>query len=241
MRNIKIPTNLISELNVPQIIDITDELPKCKPYGWDGLVNPRSLEALTDLVWHHSGMFLSDNLTAESHAKSHVNKGEGGCPYHFHIKDGQIRQTNDILTFTYGVASNNTYTIHICVEGCYSPKNGMEPDVLTDDNLRAMIALELTLRPLLPNYKASNGHNYYKPTACPGFSMTKFKEEINTAQLKLHQGNQWAERVKKAGRLNSQINFMDSLIAKGEDDKNAAWALYKKELVYKIMESQKLL
>lgn len=216
LRNIQIPSNLIDELKVPQIIDITDALPKLKPNGWDGLVPPRKLNDLTDIVWHHSAMFLSDGCDATSHARSHVNMGEGGCPYHFHIKDGQIHQTQDVLTFTYGVSSNNYQTVHVCVEGCYVPKDGKPADELSDENLRAMIALELTLRPLLPSYKQSNGHNYYKPTQCPGYSMTKFREAVAETEAKLAFSNTEAGLNERAYRIANSILFIYNT-AKGLD------------------------
>lgn len=222
MRNIQIPSNLIDELKVPQIIDITDALPKLKPNGWDKLDPPRKLEALTDIVWHHSGMSLSLGCDALSHANSHIKKGEGGCPYHFHIKDGQISQTQDILTFTWGVSSNNYQTVHVCVEGCYAPVKNEETgvwtpaDELSEDNLRAMISLELTLRPLLPSYKQSNGHNYYKSTLCPGYSMTKFREAVAATEAKLSFSNTEAGLNERAYRIANSILFIYNT-AKGLD------------------------
>ena len=248
IRNVQIPSNLIAELKVPQIIDITDALPKIKPNGWDGLVSPRTLEALTDIVWHHSAMFLSDDCDAASHARSHINKGEGGCPYHFHIKDGQIHQTQDVLTFTYGVSSNNYQTVHVCVEGCYVPKDGKPADELSDDNLQAMIALELTLRPLLPSYKQSNGHNYYKPTQCPGYSMTKFREAVTEVESKLEYSNTEDGLNKRAYLIASSILFIYNT-AKGLDQfgkptvsaGNRKWAQQRLLLLEPAMNEHKLL
>lgn len=217
MRNIQVPSNLINELGVKQIIDITDDLPKLQPNGWDGLVPPRQLEALTDIVWHHSAMFLTDGCDAFSHARNHVRNGEGGCPYHFHLIDGQWYQTNDITTFTYGVASNNKNTIHVCVEGCYVPDKGKPADELSEENQRAMVALELTLRGILPNYKATNGHNYYKPTQCPGYSMTKFRERIREFEFLSAEKNDIKARRKKAQVIASRII---DLYNKSIDDKS---------------------
>lgn len=236
-RNIQIPSNLISELGIPQIIDITDELPKLqqrgKPEGWDGLVSPRRLEALTDIVWHHSAVFLSDNGTPEKHANNHIRAGEGGCPYHFILMGEQWYQCNDLLTFTYGVRSNNYQTVHLCVEGRYSPLRDKDTgvtikpaDELTDSQKRAMIALELTLRPLLPSYTKSNGHNYYVSTECPGYSMTRFKEEVLTFENTLNSPSKtWQSRLDKVAELANQYNYMKDLIEKGPQDGNAQWAV----------------
>lgn len=209
LRNIQIPSNLISDLGVEQVIDITDALPKLKKngkvVGWDGLNQPRQLEALTDIVWHHSGMHLADGCTADSHANTHVRAGEGGNPYHLWLKDGQWYQCNDLLTFTYGVASNNPYTVHVCVEGCYAPKDGKQADELSEENLKAMIAMELTIRQLLPNYKASNGHNYYRSTLCPGFSMTKFREEVAKFAILSDERNNRENRVRQAALIAQRV------------------------------------
>lgn len=223
-RNLQIPLNLINELGVLQIIDITDKLPTRKG-GWNSLVAPRQLEALTDIVWHHSAMFLSEGCDAYSHARTHVNAGEGGCPYHFHLLNGQWYQTNDLLTFTYGVKSNNTYTVHVCVEGCYVPDRGYEADELSEENQRAMVALELTLRGIMPNYKASNGHNYYKPTLCPGYSMTRFREEVLTVDNRLKQESSWVAKRNKVNELANQYQFMFDLMVVGETNGDAQWAM----------------
>lgn len=248
LRNVQIPSNLIAELNVPQIVDITDALPKLKPNGWDSLETPRKLEALTDIVWHHSAMFLNLGCDAFSHARSHISKGEGGCPYHFHIKDGQIHQTQDILTFTYGVSSNNFQTVHVCVEGCYVPLDGTPADELSDENLRAMVALELTLRPLLPSYKQSNGHNYYKPTQCPGYSMTKFREAVAATEAKLSFSNTEAGLNERAFRIANSILFIYNT-AKGLDqfgkptvsDGTRKWAQQRLLLLEEPMKENNLL
>lgn len=245
MRNVQIPSNLINELGVQQIIDITDNLPKLKqkgkPDGWDGLVSPRALDALTDIVWHHSAEFLADNIKPETHANNHIRAGEGGFPYHFWIKDGQIYQGNDVLTFTYGVKSNNYQTVHCCVEGCFVPKDGRPADILSGANRSAMIALELTLRQLLPNYQRTNGHNYYKPTECPGYSMTKFKEELATVENRMKVQSTWPAKMQKVGELANQYNYMWDLMKAGENDGNAQWAVNQLLQVREIMKAQGLL
>lgn len=198
-RNIQIPLNLIAELGVTQLIDITDRLPKNRIKNWDQLNAQRKPEALTDIAWHHSGEFVDDDVLPETHANNHIKNtgdhatGEGGFPYHFYIKNGAIFQGNNILTFTYGISSNNYQTVHCCVEGCYAPNKGRPADVLSDENRRAMIALELTLRGVLPNYQRTNGHNFYRNTLCPGYSMTRFREEVAAVESRLLDTQKQAE------------------------------------------------
>lgn len=221
IRNLQIPSNLISELNIPQIIDITDELPKRGKKGWDALTAPRDINALTDIVWHHTACFLKINASAETHANNHIRAGEGGMPYHFYIKDGQIYQCNDVITFTYGVKANNDFTVHCSVEGCYSPIHNQDgsitpADELSDANLRAMIGLELTLRPALPSYKQTNGHNYYKPNLCPGYSMTKFRESINEVKNQLAYKDSDSGRSERAYSIATYMLWLYNL-AQGKD------------------------
>lgn len=230
VRGIQIPSNLIDELGVPQIIDITDELPKLRGGGWDSLESPRKLEALTDIVWHHTAEFVSDNCSAEIHANNHIRSGEGGCPYHIYIKGGQAFQTNDLRTFTYGVRSNNTYTVHAVVEGCYAPHKGRQPDLLSEEDLKAMIAVELTLRGLLPNYQNTRGHNYYVPTFCPGYSMTRFREEVEAVRLRLNFKESEKGQYERAYKIANLILYTYNL-ALGKDeygnpvtDGTKAWA-----------------
>ena len=217
-RNLQVPSNLIAELGIPQIVNIIDSLPRLGRNGWDDLEKPRALEALTDIIWHHSGMFLADGCSAETHARNHVKNKEGGCPYHFYIKGGVIYQCQDIKTFTYGVRSNNAYTVHCCVEGCYSPKDGKEPDELSDANLSAMIGLELTLRSALPSYKQSRGHSYYVPTACPGFSMTRFMEAVEGVKNRMAFHDSENAKAERAYSVANQILYLYHL-AKGKDEK----------------------
>lgn len=246
-RNIQIPQNLIDELGVPQLIDITDQLPKNRIKNWDQLNPQRKPEALTDIAWHHSAEFVADDISPETHALNHIKKtgdhatGEGGFPYQFYIKNGAIFQGNNILTFTYSISSNNYQTVNCCVEGCYAPDRGRPADVLSDENRRAMIALELTLRGIMPNYQRTNGHNFYKPTLCPGYSMTRFREETDTVAHRLNQQSTWMARMNKVNDLANQYEYMFNLMKVGESSGEAQWALNQLLEVRQIMIERKLL
>jgi len=215
-RGIQVPSNLIDELKIPQIIDITDSLPKRGKAGWDALNKPRDINALTDIGWHHTAEFVEDDVSPETHANNHIRAGEGGFPYHFYIKKGQIYQGNDILTFTYGIRSNNYQTVHCAVEGCYAPHEGREADELSDENLRAMIGLELTLRQFLPAYHKTNGHNYYVATLCPGYSMTKFREAVENVKNQLSYKESDSGRNERAYSIATYMLWLYNL-AQGKD------------------------
>lgn len=193
-RNIQIPPDIINELGVPQIIDITDQLPKNKIKDWDALNTPRAVSALTDSVWHHTAVPKYVGADAYRHAKNHIEStanektGDGGLAYHFYIKDGQIYQCNDIRTFVYGVSGNNWQTVHSVIEGLYSgplPQYTSWDEVVSTEDWNAVIALEITLRRLLPSFKRTNGHSFYQAKACPGYSMTKLREDVETVQSRL--------------------------------------------------------
>ena len=46
-------SNLISSLSVPQIVDVSDQLPVNKNYTWGDLAGWRRLEDLTTIALHH--------------------------------------------------------------------------------------------------------------------------------------------------------------------------------------------
>lgn len=225
MRNIQIPSILLSEFDIPQIIDITDELPKNPVKDWDALNPPRKLEALTDTVWHHTGVPKRVGADAARHARNHIDSkaneetGDGGLPYQFYIKGGQIYQTTDLLTLVYAVSGNNYQTVNIAVEGLYCPdKNYPDYDLeVADEDKRCMIALELTLRELLPNYRQTNGHNFYQAKACPGFSMTKFREDITAAQVRYEFLNSEKGLQERAYRMANVVLYYYNM-AQGKDE-----------------------
>lgn len=185
IRNIQFPTNLPSNFaQLQQIQDITDALPKNKNYSWKQLTGERNPNTLTDIVVHHSGMEKRLNLTAESHAKSHINTtrneplGDPGIPYHVYINRGRVYQVNDLIDFVYGVASNNGYTVHICVEGNYLI------DELSDQDRLCLYGAILSVKSILP-IKNIKGHNQYNATACPAFDMDRVRRDIQTIESEM--------------------------------------------------------
>jgi hypothetical protein len=177
-----IPSIIPTEFSIK---DITDELPKNKNYTWSELKGTRPIEELTVIVVHHTGMKKELGLTAESHARSHINssrilkKGEPGIPYHIYIKDGQIYQVNDIQDFTYGVASNNAYTVHIAVEGNYTL------DTLSEMDRKALYVAILSVKAQLPNFKEIKGHGEIVPTACPALDMDRIRKDVETLEQQI--------------------------------------------------------
>lgn len=239
----------ISKIGCPQIINIADQLPVNPNYNWEQLTGgPRDINDLTTIVLHHDAypkkntVKQNDLQMATTIANLHINKktdepkGEGGIAYHVFVRNGQAYQVNNILDFTYGAASNNGYTVHIVVSGDYV--NG---DVLTNPDRIALHGAIFAVINALPHYKGIKAHRELTPTACPGYDYNGIRDDITKLQVSFMQASTWKDRVAKCNRINSQINYMDSLIAKGEEGGTAKWALQQKELIYKIMDGQKLL
>lgn len=193
IRNLQLSPAQISKIGCPQIKDIADQLPVNKNYTWQQLTGgPRDIAAITTIALHHdcypkkNVANTSDMDLAISIAQDHIAltkneaKGDAGFPYHIWIRNGQAYQTNDLLSFTYGVASNNSYTVHICVSGEY--KN---TDVLTDADRKALYGAIMAVIGVLPNYKEIKGHCELNSTDCPGYDHMKVKVDIASLQLQM--------------------------------------------------------
>jgi hypothetical protein len=184
--------------NIPSIAkestirDITDQLPKNPRvekdpnYTWAGLLGKRSIESLTSIVVHHTAMKKEMGLSAVNHARNHIRKkwkstpyGEPGIAYHLYIKEGQIYQVNDILDYTYGVANNNGYTVHICVEGDY------RYDALSEMDRKALYIAILSVKSVLPNFQSIKGHGELSPSACPALDMDRIRQEVESLEEQL--------------------------------------------------------
>jgi hypothetical protein len=248
MLSLQLTPNQISKIGCPQIINIADQLPVNKNYTWPELTGIRDINSLTRIVLHHDAYpkkqttKFNDLQMAIEIANGHIKKtkdepkGEPGIAYHGMVRNGQAYQVNDILFKTYGVANNNANTVHIMVCGDY-----VNFDTLTDPDRSALYGLIISVIGALPNFKDIKAHKELTATSCPGYDPNKVRDDVAHLQILLTQAETWKARVEKCGRINSQINYMDSLIAAGELDGNAIWALQRKEAIYKIMDGLKLL
>ncbi|MEO3947613.1 N-acetylmuramoyl-L-alanine amidase [Gorillibacterium sp. CAU 1737] len=192
IRNLKIPSAARSKLGVPDILDITDQLPVNPKYTWDKLIGgPRDPSKIGCIVLHHDALSksssagISDMTFASNIASSHIRStkneagGDPGFPYHFWIRNGQVYQTNDLLSLTYGVKNNNGYTVHICVSGDYFGK-----DVLTEPDRRALLgSIEATKAVL--NIRDIRGHGEIQPTNCPGYSPDAIRAAVADLESEL--------------------------------------------------------
>jgi hypothetical protein len=248
VRNLTIPQEVLNKTGVPQIIDITDQLPVNKNYTWAQLAGTRDINDLTTVAWHHDDIAKSlragwDNISvakriAENHIELTKNekKGDAGFPYHFWIRDGKIYQCNNVLDRTYGVAGNNGYTVHVCISGSYAGK-----DTLEDADRRALQAITLTLMRELPQYQAIKAHSELNATDCPGYDYQTIRNEVINLDMKIKQESTWAGKVKLVNEVANQYSFMTNLMKAGESDGNAQWAANQLLAVREILIAQKLL
>jgi hypothetical protein len=187
LRNIKLMTGL--SFNVPEIVDITDQLPKKQSWEtlpkkqnidhdvWDGTYHTglRNPEDIDTIVVHHSG---PPEGTLTSHARYHADNWGGGIAYHISIDEGLIKQCNDLLSFTFHVSGNNTYTVSIEINADLSKRE------MTSHERELLYAAILTVKSVLP-IKYVLGHNELNKTACPCTSMNQIRGDIAKLELQM--------------------------------------------------------
>jgi hypothetical protein len=184
MTQFQIPSNVPSKLK-GQVFDARKLLPVNPKYSWESLKGLRDINDLSTIVCHHDALTKASSKPysdiefakriAQSHIRSEKNlkDGDAGFPYHIWIRSGVIYICNDLEAFTFGVASNNGYTVHICVSGNYA---GI--DVLEDRDRNALYAAILMVRSLVPTIKAIKGHREITATSCPGYDMDKVRTDV---------------------------------------------------------------
>ncbi|WP_239632963.1 N-acetylmuramoyl-L-alanine amidase [Paenibacillus sp. H1-7] len=191
--NLSISQNLINSLGVQPIVDWRRELPVNKNYTWAQLTGgPRNLSDITTIALHHDGVAKSGTLErtdlqlattiANNHIKSTNNekKGDAGFPYHIWIRNGFVYYCVNLEDMTYGISSNNGYTVHICVSGDY-----YNYDSLTEKDRNALYAAIYTVQKSLPAFKEVKSHGEINPTDCPGYDMKRVRSDMVTVQNKM--------------------------------------------------------
>jgi len=191
-----LPSNVPSNLK-GQVFDARKLLPINPKYSWETLKGRRDLSDLTTIVVHHdalskaSSKAYSDIEFAKRIATSHINTkrnlpgGDAGFPYHIWIRNGVIYITNDLEAFTFGVASNNGYTVHICVSGNYA---GL--DTLDDRDRNALYGAILMVKSLVPSANAIKGHREITATSCPGFDMNTVRNDVRSIEATMSLGTE---------------------------------------------------
>jgi len=246
LKDLQIPSEVISELDIPQLIDIRAELPVNPKYTWAQLAGVRDLNALTTIVLHHDALpkykytEYSDLKFAQIIATNHINSkanepnGDPGFPYDIWIRSGKAYWTSDILPLKYGVRGNNGYTVHVCVSGDYH-----NFDALTDPDRNCLIGVVLMLKRLMPAYQAIKGHKELVSTLCPGYDIQSIRESVTATEMRLERNKTRAARRERAFAVVNQAQYMYSHV--GKEDGNEEWALNYLGDVYEIMKSKGLL
>lgn len=213
-----LPKTLPSDLSSIEIIDLRGKLPVNPKGSWDDINAPRDLSKLTTIIVHHDGMSKAstakygDEEFIKRISTSHINStknrkdGDGGFPYHLFIRSGKIYICNDIYTFTYGVASNNSYTVHISVGGEYA-----RTDALTDADRKALYAAYLLAKESMPSFKTDKGHGELQATSCPGFDMSKVRNDIFSIEMEMKQSVSPQKKEEIAYRMANHILYLQRM------------------------------
>lgn len=245
LRNLQLSSSITNSLGAVTYQDVTDILPKNPKNSWAQLAGTRNIEELTTIVLHHDAypkkntINMSDMQLMTKIANEHINNklydatGEGGIPYHIFIRNGRVYQGNDLLDRTYGVGSNNGYTVHIVVSGDY-----YNFDVLTDADRKALYAAILMVIDVLPNFQTIKAHSELNPTNCPGYDHIQVVNDIKTLQMKMKEQDTWEAKLTKIKQMINQFNYFTNLANKGPNDGNAVWAMSQQMELYNVMKEK---
>lgn len=213
--NLQIPSEILSNLSVPQIVNIMDKLPINPKYTWTQLAGVRNINDLTYIGIHHDAWpkknraGVDDVKFAAEIAQDHIEyvgneeDGDAGFPYHFWIRNGLVYQCNDVLDRTYGIGGHNGYIVHVCVSGDYH-----NYDTLTDADRNALYAILIALKQQLPNYKGMVGHCELNPKDCPGFDHNQVKKDVLAKELAIKSANSTEQQRQKMYTATEQHRYL---------------------------------
>lgn len=253
MINLTYPSNLPSELQGVQIVDVRESLPVNPLYTWEQLKGIRPITDLTTIVFHHdaiskqSSVGLTDIQLATNIAKAHINSkknrstGDPGFPYDLWVRNGIIYFTNYVEVFEYGVASNNAYTVNVCVSGDYA-----NYDTLTDTDRKALYVAYFLLKAVMPSYQALKAHKEITKTQCPGYDIFKCRSDLMDIEQKMIFEQSAARSKETAFKIANQIMYVYRM-AEGKlpDGSQASegqvkWAVMTMNRMYPFMQENKL-
>lgn len=243
-----LPSNVPNSLK-GQVYDARPVLHVNKKYTWISRNGARDLNDLTTIVVHHDALSKASsskysdlefaNRIADSHIRSehNIKGGDPGFPYHIFIRSGVVYVCNDLEAFTYGVASNNAYTVHICVSGNYTM------DKLEDRDRNALYAAILMIKSLVPTIKHVKGHNEITATSCPAFSMELVRKDVEAFEKEMSLGVELenTDNAKLAQVYAAFTRFNDLYKIASKENPNQAEAIRKCLLIADMMVQQGIL
>ena len=248
LRQLSIHPSLKGKL--PDIIDITDELPRIKtweelskPYRdhghWDGKTYHtgfRNPEDITTIVIHHSG---PPEASLVSHAKFHSRKWGAGIAYHIAIDEGRIKQLNDLLSFTYHVGNHNTYTVGIVINADLSKRE------MTSQERELLYGAIMSVKSVLPITEIK-AHNELGATSCPCTNINLIRSDILALEQKIIFESSAAYSKQTAHKIAEQIVFLynlsKGLLPNGKPCTagQTAWGIMMLMKMYPFMQENKL-
>lgn len=217
----KFPEHWSIQNNEVPIIDVRTKLPVNKKYTWITRNGVRNLKNITTIVVHHDAISKSstkqynDTTLASRIATSHINSphnipgGDPGFPYHAWVRNGNVYVCNDLEALTYGVANNNSYTLHISVSGNYAGVDTLEPR-----DRYALYAAILMVKELVPTADIIKAHKEITNTACPGFDINQVRNDILHIEEQLS-----AVEDSKPVRAYAVVSRMNQLLTRVKDPK----------------------
>jgi len=233
-----------SDLPYPiEIIDVRQLLPVNPKGGWEDFKEVRNINKLTRIMLHHdavykdkSGKQKADKYTdlelmtniATSHINSTKNRkdGDGGFPYHAFIRSGKVYITNNMEAFTYGVANNNGYTIHICVHGNYTM------ETMSEENKKALVSAIILAKRSMPAFYDIKGHNELTATECPAYDVSSVIREVAKVEQEILDNLTRPSAAAEAYQMANQFLYYYNMFAEGKDSKGnpvnegqRSWAL----------------
>lgn len=177
--------------SLPQIEDITDQLPKHPTKKW----GRRKFEEVKRLVVHH----MASEAPLVNQAKYHVNSHDwAGIAYNLVVSDGRLFQTNDLLAYTTHAKGANEDSIGIAVLGDLSKR------AMTSQERELLYAGILTVKGIWPGIVVV-GHNEVSKTACPCTSMNQIRADISALELKMSVTDTPNDRMAKAFKLRTRF------------------------------------
>jgi hypothetical protein len=182
---------IMKTLNIPQVINITDQLPHHPTKRWP----KRDFNLLQGITVHH----FASEAPIVNQALYHINAhGWAGIAYAVIIRDGQIFQTNYLDDRTTHASGGNDISWGVCIGGDLSKRS------MTDFERRALSGVNLGLMEMKDNLWVK-GHNQISKTSCPCTDMNRIREDLMTAELNLALNDTPNDRLAKAVAVRTRV------------------------------------
>lgn len=150
-----------------------------------GQATNRSRSAITHIAWHYTAVARANNRTIESHENYwRTTHGWDRGGYHYYINSQGVLYWNyNYERITWGVASNNDYTVHVCVEG-NSATDFSAAQLKTRDWITRKIMSELKISPNnVMQHREFPGNS---GETCSGYTtaqMNQFRQDLGGAPI----------------------------------------------------------